>query len=140
MLRVEGLPRLCQHTVPLFLPAQVQVGYRASFLISPSPLELVSPANSEHVTDKLPPTLQYLYHPSSCCPSYYPIHIPFLLPCSLATYIFFSVPIIYQLIWLSPVILYEQAVKELTEQSENGRKWLVWALGTTEYRINLDMV
>lgn len=34
------------------------------------------------------------------------------------------------------MILYKWAVKELTKESENRRKELVWALGTAECRIN----
>lgn len=38
--------------------------------------------------------------------------------------------------WVSPVILYKRAVKDLTKESEKRREGLVWTLGTTEYRIN----
>lgn len=54
LFRVEGLPRLCQLTVPLFLPARVQIDYRARFLTSPSPLELVSPANPQSTLQTSP--------------------------------------------------------------------------------------
>lgn len=54
LFRVEGLPRLCQLTVPLFIPARVQIDYRASFLTSPSPLELVSPANLQRTLQTSP--------------------------------------------------------------------------------------
>lgn len=83
-----------------------------------------------YISISLPPVL------TLAAPAYYPIHIPFLLPCSLATFIFFLSAHIYQLLWLSPVILYKRAVKELTEESEKRRKGLAWSLGTTEYRIN----
>lgn len=43
---------------------------------------------------------------------------------------------IYQITWLPSVSLYSRAAKELAGESEHRRKGLVWAVGTTEYRIN----
>lgn len=50
----RGAAQAFKLTVPLFLPAWVQIDYRASFLTSPSPLELVSPANPQRTLQTSP--------------------------------------------------------------------------------------
>lgn len=90
VLRVEGLPRLCQLTVPLFLPAWVQIDYRASFLTSPSPLELVSPANWQRTLQTSPHLHFNIFTTSSHAALLTVPHIPPLSFSSPSLLLFFS--------------------------------------------------
>lgn len=54
MKAVQGRGAAQALSAPLFLPAWVQIDCRASFLTSPSPLELVSPANRQRTLQTSP--------------------------------------------------------------------------------------